>query len=228
MGFTLKACLLVGIVSVALSHAALAKTIDEDQPGITILIYNSARVSLSDLAHAEQQASVIFRVAGIKAAWLNCSGGGADEACHRPIGPKQFVLHIVARGKVARGTQSADTVFGVAFIGSDGAGAYRDVFYDRVEQTHLDSGVSPARLLGAVAAHEIGHLLLGSHSHSAMGIMAAHWQKEELRRVGMGCLNFSSEEASRMRLRIDKDDQDGEKNGDRVKFASVRGKQLLP
>ena len=92
---------------------------------------------------------------------------------------------------------------GLAFLGTDGRGRYSDVFYDRMEKMQRDSGANPGRLLGTVAAHEIGHLLLGSNSHSAMGLMSAHWGEGELRRVGMGGLKFSAEQAGRMRVHID-------------------------
>jgi hypothetical protein len=80
---------------------------------------------------------------------------------------------------------------------------------------YRDSGASPARLLGTVAAHEIGHLLLGSQSHSAMGVMSAHWGETELRRVSMGGLRFTSEQASSMKERID----DWQKGGDKLPVA---------
>ena len=209
MGFTLKAYLVSGLVFLIPGHFLSAGTIDQNNPEITILVYNTARVSLPDLSLAEQQASMIFRQTGIVTAWVNCSAASLKGPC-QPAGPSQFILHIVAHGKT-----SSDTVFGLAFLGTDGTGKYSNVFYDRIEKLHRDSGASPARLLGAVAAHEIGHLLLGSHSHSATGLMSAHWREEELRRVAMGGLRFTSEQASRMRARID----DWQKGGDHLQVA---------
>jgi hypothetical protein len=206
VGFGLKAYLMAGLLFVMSTHfvaaKTAAKTIDEDRPALTILVYNTAGVPVANLIRAEQQAELIFREAGIRTAWVDCSAGSIAEACHKPAGPNQFVVHIVPRGRT-----STDAVFGLAFLGTDGTGQYTDVFYDRIEQMHRDSGVSPAQLLGAVAAHEIGHLLLGSHSHSALGIMAAHWRTEELRRVSMGCLGFDPDQASRMRSRIAREDE---------------------
>jgi hypothetical protein len=206
MGFTLKAYLVSGLLFLILGHFLSAATIDQNSPEITIVVYNTARVSLADLALAVQQATMIFGQTGIATGWVNCS---APSPC-QPAGPSQFILHIVAHGKT-----SSDTVFGLAFLGTDGTGKYSNVFYDRIEKLHRDSGASPARLLGAVAAHEIGHLLLGSHSHSATGLMSAHWREEELRRVAMGGLRFTSEQASRMRARID----DWQKGGDHLQVA---------
>ncbi len=111
--------------------------------------------------------------------------------------PAQFVVRIVPES-----FGPTDTVFAVAFLGIDGTGNYRDVFWDRCEGMHRDSGVNAALLLGTVAAHEVGHLLLGSNAHSAIGIMAPHWEQEELRHAGMGSLLFTPEQSVRMRTRI--------------------------
>jgi hypothetical protein len=102
----------------------------------------------------------------------------------------------------AKGRTSSDLVFGVAFLAQDGDGKYSNVFYDRVERAHSDFGAPVSRLLGAVSAHELGHLLLGSHAHSNAGIMTPVWKEEVLRRMEMGSLLFNSDQATRMRTRI--------------------------
>ncbi len=209
MQFRLNAYVAVGLFFLIVGQLVSAGTLDQNKPEITIFVYNTARVSPRDLALAQQQATMIFRQAGIATAWVDCTAASLKGAC-QPAGPGQFIVHIVARGKT-----SSDAVFGLAFLGNDGTGKYSDVFYDRIEKMHRDSGASPARLLGTVAAHEIGHLLLGSQSHSAMGVMSARWRGEEMRRVSMGGLRFTSEQASRMRARID----DSQRGGDNLQVA---------
>jgi hypothetical protein len=60
-------------------------------------------------------------------------------------------------------------------------------------------------VLGYVLAHEIGHLLFGSNSHSVNGIMSPHWNGPELRRISEGNLLFLPDESrmlwKRLRLR---------------------------
>jgi hypothetical protein len=51
-------------------------------------------------------------------------------------------------------------------------------------------------------AHEIAHLLLGTNSHSAEGIMRAQWQKEELVSATKGELLFTARQAQAMRQRL--------------------------
>lgn len=165
---------------------------------IRVLVNNSAGVSVTILNQAKVEASRIFRSAGIEIDWVDCPGIGAeDDACRRVPGSNDFVLHIVAVGRT-----SSDLVFGLSFLGEDGAGTYSDIFYDRVRQAHRESGIDVAKLMGTVAAHELGHLLLGLHAHSYAGIMAAVWREEALRNLGMGGLRFSGDQAARMRARI--------------------------
>jgi hypothetical protein len=96
------------------------------------------------------------------------------------------------------GKTSPDLVFGQAFVGESGTGMYADVFLDRIQAAHDQYGTSVPRLLGAVAAHELGHLLLGFQAHSWTGIMTPVWESESLRLMSMGNLLFSREQAVRM------------------------------
>jgi hypothetical protein len=57
-------------------------------------------------------------------------------------------------------------------------------------------------LLGHVATHEIAHLLLGTNSHAASGIMLARWGDHELERANMGSLLFHREEVAKMTERV--------------------------
>ena len=87
----------------------------------------------------------------------------------------------------------------MAFLSAEGTGCYSDVFYDRATELHANWNVGLADILGNVMAHELGHLLLGSNSHAGTGIMRAHWQGEELRRLSQGGLWFTNEQGDHMR-----------------------------
>jgi hypothetical protein len=199
MQFRTIALYWLALCSIFLTSSTLAATAHTDSSEITILVYDDARVPQYELAEAERQAAMILRGAGIKTMWTNCSRphGDAAEVCHRTLGPDEFVVRIVHQGQTSK-----DSVFGVAFLAPDGTGKYSDVFLDRIDSMHRECGASVSRLLGTVAAHEIGHLLLGSHAHTPLGIMSAHWNKDELRRMDMGTLQFTSDQASLMRERI--------------------------
>jgi|SRR5882724_2765096 len=200
MGMRFNRKHLWGFVAVLLGAGVAAA---EGMPAqITVLVNNSAGVSTNVLKQAEQEAAGIFRPAGVEIVWMNCGEESVmeDGACREVPGANRFVLHIVSNGKT-----STDFVFGVAFLGEDGRGKYCNVFFDRIRDAHRDLGTSTAQLLGAVAAHELGHLLLGSHAHSSWGIMEPVWKEEALRQTGMGTFLFTAEQGEAMRERIGKD-----------------------
>ena len=197
MGFNFKTVAAVLLFAIFAGMLASAQTDVHNTVGITILVYNDGKLPPSQLSAAERQASFIFRRAGVVVEWLTCLDASGEAAACRHLSPgAQFVLSIVHEERV-----SNDIVFGAAFLSNDG-GKYCDIFMDRIERLHHETGVEISDLLGAVMAHEIGHLLLGSHSHSPFGIMTARWQKETLDCVSMGWLFFNSDQASRMRRRI--------------------------
>jgi hypothetical protein len=166
-------------------------TAQDQSSGITVLVNDSAGVNPSVLRRAEREAAELFDAAGIEIRWVSCG----EHECRHILGPKEFVLHIVSGGQTR-----SDLVFGEAFLGADGRGQYSDVFFDRLKQARGE--VDLALLLGAVSAHELGHLLLGANSHSAIGIMEPRWGSQGLRNVGMGRLSFTPEQARSMRNRI--------------------------
>ncbi len=119
--------------------------------------------------------------------------GSETLACASVEWPTHLAVRVVSGSRLA-----TNEVFGVAFLSADGEGCYSDVFYDRVMELHANWNVSLPDTLGNVMAHELGHLLLGSNSHSGMGIMRAHWQSEELRRLSLGGLWFTNQQADHM------------------------------
>jgi hypothetical protein len=169
---------------------------------VYLLVFDDGRVPSAVMEAGKVEATRILREAGVALIWVNCSAHfPADKPTCRNLDARNaFVLHIIAKGKT-----SSDSVFGEAFMGEDGNGKYADIFYDRVESAH-QAGADTSRLLGAVAAHELGHLLLGAHAHAWTGIMAPVWEKAGLRHVNKGDFLFSREQAARMNLRIRGDD----------------------
>jgi len=166
---------------------------------ITVLVYDKTQRSDAILEEAEQQAGVIFHQAGIEVVWRNCSRASLDvqlDRC-RLLDDNHFVLSILANGQ-----RKTAEVFGVAFLGEDGRGSYSDIFLQPILDLRGTEGTSEATLLGAVAAHEIGHLLLGPNSHSIMGVMSAQWQRVQLNELAMGSFWINPDQAARMRARV--------------------------
>ena len=94
--------------------------------------------------------------------------------------------------------------FGTTLVGADGHPTpFVYVLYGRIEEklsTAPCPGAVPrdAVLLGHVLAHEIGHVLLGS-AHSRLGLMSANWDQRGYTKMACGELEFSDDEAQRLK-----------------------------
>jgi hypothetical protein len=193
MGFTFRQ-LGPTIVLLCLGGAV---AVSQANAQVHVLIYDNARVSTRVVEQAQSEATRIFHSAGVELRWINCSSGANAAECRSATKTRELVLRIVPRGKSA-----GDSVYGDAFLAEDGTGKYADIFFDPIASAHRDLGVNESRLLGAVAAHEIGHLLLGLRAHSWLGIMSAMWASDSLRKAEMGTLLFTREQATRMQERM--------------------------
>jgi hypothetical protein len=80
--------------------------------------------------------------------------------------------------------------------------AYCDVFYDRIAELHHRDRASEATILGIVAAHELGDLLLGSHAHSPVGIMRPQLQDKDFLVPELGTTTFSHQQTQRISDRL--------------------------
>ena len=168
---------------------------------VRIAIRNDARIPERVLTQAADEASRIFRQAGVDTVWIVCQSSNAGTSTKPDCLAPGDLTHLSLR-IVPWSSQLGVSTFGVAFLSDAGVGVAGDVFYPLVEKLHSDCDASLSRVLGHVMAHEIGHLLLGLHSHSAFGIMQPQWQEEALRRIGMGTLLFTAEQARSMREKL--------------------------
>ena len=76
-------------------------------------------------------------------------------------------------------------------------GAHVTIFYDRVQRLMPRQSADSA-VLGAVLAHEIGHVMLNSPDHSPVGLMKAAWGGREFGLAGDDRLEFTSDESARV------------------------------
>ena len=188
-------------VFLALTSASLkAKELAGAGEVVKVSVYDDAGVGLDLLVKAEEVASRAFRRAGVAIDWLNCGVDGKLTGlpeCGKAAFPTRLQLRML---KKSRGL--TPETFGISYLSNEGEGVYSQVFVEPVEQLHQAVGISLATLLGDVAAHELAHLLLGTNSHSVIGLMRAHWGVQELDRVKQGTLLFDRDEAHKMAERL--------------------------
>jgi hypothetical protein len=172
----------------------------KDNPQVTVFVNDSASAPERIVLAAEQSAGRVFHQAGVEVEWMNCGaqdGNRSHTQCRDNMMSPSLVVRIISHARTL-----GDDIFGVSFVDHD-SGTYADLFFEPIEQLHQQNrDISLAPILGDVLAHELGHLLLGSNAHSRDGIMQPHWTREQLRRVAMGQMRFSKEQAATMRTRI--------------------------
>ena len=77
------------------------------------------------------------------------------------------------------------------------------VFYGDVQELAQRYGVPSEVLFGFVIAHELGHLLLGPHAHTSLGLMRPVWTRTDVvQGVAQGQFRFSAAEGERIRRRL--------------------------
>jgi hypothetical protein len=198
--------LILGLFFSASSWAGQSseETSEHEELLITIGVYDYAGMGTASLAAAKRATSRILRNAGVSIAWMTCPDPDTapwDAGCANLVGPLKIALHILPESKGARLLPRRE-VFGLAAEGTDGQfGCDLWVFYERITDPTLQVAISLSlpQIVGAVIAHELGHLLLGSHSHSSTGIMRAHWSRGDLAAANLGGLGYSSSECARIR-----------------------------
>ena len=170
--------------------------------GITVRVYNYAQASPGTLERAQIEAARVLGEVGIEAQWISCPLIAAEAernpVCRQNLSPTDLVLRIQPRFQAANAS-SRHATLGFAPLSEGERGSYASVFYDRVMSLAAGGDFHPALILGHAAAHEIGHLLLRTMTHSSTGLMRALWGREDLQRARVGHLLFAPQQAQLMR-----------------------------
>ena len=167
----LMAALAVGLAATGGSVASAQNP--EDALTVTLHVTNYAGISPRELAAAEAYATAVYGAAGIQTAWTDAPWvPGETRSPHLRV----VILSHEMTAKKCKESRLGGSVMGVAVDGvTDGGGRIAYIFADRIGQTALQYLAKFERALGHAMAHEVGHLLLGTHSHAPAGLMTANW-----------------------------------------------------
>jgi hypothetical protein len=182
---------LVALTNFAFPATFFASGVDSS-PTIRVRVNNYTQASPTILAGAEREAGRILDRAGLRTVWLDCPAGPSiadpQDPCRKALEATDIVLRVLSES-----TQNKfqDTVFGFAVVP-----VLASVYYDyAVHLARSDNAKFEVPIiLGCVIAHEVGHLLLGSNSHSGSGIMQGHWERGQIRKAMTGNLLFTPEQ----------------------------------
>ncbi len=171
---------------------------------ITVVVYNYADVAGDVLTDAKRHATEVFRPAGLEIEWLQPSEVAGRQASREHLGLSTFVIRIVPDSMIG-GWAPEYNLLGFSLILVEGEFSFlAGVYYQRAERHAREKQFSPALVLGHVMAHELGHLLLGKHSHSLTGIMSVRLQHKELELAAQGRLKLTRSQVQRIRANLRK------------------------
>jgi hypothetical protein len=168
---------------------------------LTVRVYNSANVPPFDLFEAEHRAARVFRQAKIKTVWEHVPtlGEVQDHVQSEEWNPAELHLRLWTRAGVGLSTYGEDILgFCVSMEMSTAI-----IISDEIRKRAAIKGTTPGDLLGLVMAHEMGHLLLRSKTHSVEGIMQAQLATD-LRDRTRTLLVFTRQQASSIRGEVER------------------------
>ena len=131
----------------------------------------------------------------MSATWIDCTrvDGVAPPACVAVLKKGEMVLRLQGR------TERGHHILGTAIVQDDGPNVLASVYVESIADRSTKTGLPLWIILGRVTAHEIGHLLLGTNSHTVHGLMQAKW---DLRRPHLAEWQFTSADAAKIRSRL--------------------------
>ncbi len=193
-GFSLTAFIFLLSFQPAFLTAAQKAAVPEPVR-ITVRVYNYARIESYRLERTQRRVSEIFIGAGFEIHWIRCPLCEEEKSqypgCIPEIGPTDLVLKLMPRIDMEKGGFKKDA-FGLA------AGRNIMISTERLYDIAQNSEQTCDRILGLAVAHEIGHALLGSNSHSSRGIMCPQWNSNDLQLDSRHSAGFTEEQIDRM------------------------------
>jgi hypothetical protein len=188
-------------LAAALPLTASESTPESIEPGsLCIHLYNHAGAPQKSLQRAIAETASVFTRAGIRtswvqpadlpeAHWIDLSGlnkllAASQQSC--------VVVRLVKDLPAAQYPNALGFAFPHARIGVN-----VEIFYSRVKRQAMAFGVDADALLAYALTHEIGHVLLRSSQHAAVGIMRAQWGRDSIQPAST--IAFLPQQARQMR-----------------------------
>jgi hypothetical protein len=167
-----------------LAHAALSLF-------VVVRLYDIHGVSNDTLATARDTAARIMRDADINLRWADCP-------CSQAVGSAELMIRVASAGQ---GAEPKSLGFSYVDV-NQRAGTLATVFAERVRALAAIAHADEGELLGRAMAHEIAHLLFGTHEHAHAGLMRGTWTSIELGRNQPTDWMLSRDEAVRLRAAL--------------------------
>lgn len=182
-------------VGAVLVFATVSTASARADDAIKVLVYNYARVPPGVLKVAEGEARRLFGTAGSQLEWVSCAPVLSNQRfCDRGWSKELPGLTFITGFDKYKLTE----------LGHANVPVLATIYYERVvlrvQEENAESGMG--KILGALIAHELCHLLLQVTGHSETGLMVPVWGSSQLQAARLGRLTFTREQLIRINNRL--------------------------
>ena len=162
---------------------------------ITVRVYQTAGLPTALEKRALAEAETVLLAGRVDVHWKQCTGMNSSPTCDVPPDPSELLLF------VREGTRCQDTSekLGQAWVIHGAGGVLAIVNVNCVSWLATAARTDVAVLLGRVAAHELGHLMMRTSAHPGRGLMRPHWTADEVERDRAGDWAFTAADVTAMR-----------------------------
>ena len=183
----------VGLVVILASSGPAATSRQVlDGPHIVVDVVDEAGVSRRIIGDAQTRITAIYEAIGVAVIWVDTH---VDD-------PEVCIARILDEGGAER-VKAPPGAIGIALTNEEDRGGLVYVFYDRIERISDRNQLDSSAMLGAAIAHELGHLLLASGSHSTRGLMRTGWNRADILTADGRGLRFTPEQGTLIRARLE-------------------------
>ena len=185
------ACAAVWTSPTALTAAAVPRI------ALTVRVYQTAGLAFTLEQRPLAEAETVLRAGLVEVRWQECTGLNPSPLCDVPPGPSELLL-VVRAGYPCH--QDISPTLGAAFVVRRSGGVLATVYVNCVASLATAARADVAVLLGRVAAHELGHLMMRTSGHARRGLMRPNWTPDEVRRNRAADWAFTAGDVAAMRL----------------------------
>jgi hypothetical protein len=177
---------------ISLFFLTLACKVAAQDAIVQIRVYDDAGLSAGAQRQFVTRLEGILTRAGVSAQVSLC-GNTVPTACQADASGSRLLLIRVVAGQAKKRSNAQKSPLGQSIVDSKG-GDCASVFVAAVQDRADEANVPWVTVLAYAAAHEIGHLLLGSGAHTPIGLMKGTWDRNDFLAMNQGYCQFTREQ----------------------------------
>ncbi len=177
-----------------------AENVSAPPAALQVQVYDYTGLNAAALSEFVARTQRILTIAGVSVEVDACPPGGRTPCEGRQGSFKQVVLRVVAQAPANR-KNGRWRHLGQSIANHEG-GTYATLYLNLAEEEAAETNLSTALVLSHAAAHEVGHLLLGTQAHTPGGLMKARWVSEDFQAMAQNRLRFSAQQCGELHRRF--------------------------